>query len=79
MPQVDERKLLRKTGVVNEIERYRWIESEKCGYDIGFQKAADHWIVFYALAWLKYQTPATRKYRLNSVVRRSLQFKKVKN
>ena len=79
MPQVDERKLLRKTSVVNEIERYRWIESEKCGYDIGFRKAADHWIVFYALAWLKYHTPSTKRLRLTPFVRRSLQLKRVRS
>jgi len=76
MIQLDERKLLRNNNVVSEIERYRWIESEKCGYDIGFRYAADHWIVFYALTWLKYHAPAKR-YTLNSIVRRS--FKKIKN
>lgn len=75
MSFVDNRKLLRSRKVINEIERYRWIESEKCGFDIGFNKAADHWIVYHALAWLKYHSPTARKYSLRPNLRRSLQSK----
>jgi hypothetical protein len=79
MKQLKERQLLKKDAVVNEIERYRWIESEKKGYDIGFQEAADSWIVFYALAWLKYHTPSTRMFRLKPFFRRTLKSKKEKS
>jgi hypothetical protein len=35
-----------------EILRHKWIESEKVGYDIGFECALFHWIVKYRSAWL---------------------------
>ena len=34
-----------------EILRHKWIESEKAGYDIGFERALMHWIVKYRSAW----------------------------
>ena len=34
-----------------EILRHKWIESEKVGYDIGFERALMDWIVKYRSAW----------------------------
>ena len=34
-----------------EILRYKWIESEKAGQDIGFEKALLGWIVRHRSAW----------------------------
>lgn len=34
-----------------EILRHKWIESEKAGRDIGFEKALLDWIVKYRSAW----------------------------
>ena len=34
-----------------EILRHKWIESEKAGQDIGFEKALLDWIVKYRSAW----------------------------
>jgi hypothetical protein len=34
-----------------EILRHKWIESEKVGYDIGFERALLDWIVKYRAAW----------------------------
>jgi hypothetical protein len=34
-----------------EILRHKWIESEKAGYDIGFERALMDWIVKYRSAW----------------------------
>ncbi|MBF0122487.1 MAG: hypothetical protein HQL21_03625 [Candidatus Omnitrophica bacterium] len=45
-----------------EIERYRWIESEKRGNDIGWAKAVQEWVFCYAMAWGKAQS--SRKYPL---------------
>lgn len=38
---------------IEEIQKYKWIESEKCGYDIGFQRAAFEWIEKYACSFRK--------------------------
>ncbi len=57
MLSIDNRKFLKNKKVVNEIERYRWIESIKCGFDIGFERAVNEWFKFYALAWLEYHMP----------------------
>jgi hypothetical protein len=34
-----------------EILRHKWIESEKAGHDIGFEKALLDWIVKYRSRW----------------------------
>lgn len=36
-----------------EILRHKWIESEKAGYDIGFERALLDWIVKYRSNWRK--------------------------
>lgn len=33
---------------LEEILKYKWIESEKVGYDIGFERAAREWIRKYS-------------------------------
>jgi hypothetical protein len=44
--------LLKDREVLGEIERYKWIESEKAGHDIGFEKASREWLDRYAGAWI---------------------------
>lgn len=34
-----------------EILRHKWIESEKAGYDIGFERALTDWIVKHRSKW----------------------------
>ena len=34
-----------------EILRHKWIESEKAGHDIGFERALTDWIVKYRASW----------------------------
>jgi hypothetical protein len=34
-----------------EILRHKWIESEKAGYDIGFERALLDWIVKHRSSW----------------------------
>jgi hypothetical protein len=36
-----------------EILKHKWIESEKAGYDIGFERALLDWIVKYRSGWRK--------------------------
>ena len=45
------KELLKKKEVIDEINRHKWIESEKVGYDIGFNKAAEDWVLRYADQW----------------------------
>jgi hypothetical protein len=47
----DSKKLLQDKRVIEEINRHKWIESEKAGHDIGFEKAAAEWITRYADDW----------------------------
>lgn len=37
-----------------EIQKLKWIESEKVGYDIGYNKAVHIWIRFHKYDWVKY-------------------------
>jgi hypothetical protein len=34
-----------------EILKHKWIESEKAGYDIGFERALTDWIVNHRTKW----------------------------
>ena len=56
----DRRKLLENKEVREEINRHLWIESEKAGYDIGFEKAAEDWLNRFSDAWLKHHAPQTQ-------------------
>lgn len=41
-----------------EILKHKWIESEKAGYDIGFERALTDWIVKHRSKWRKSRQPA---------------------
>lgn len=51
------KKLLSNKKVVEEINRHRWIESEKAGYDIGFESASLDWLQKFSQAWMDYHMP----------------------
>jgi len=36
-----------------EILKHKWIESEKAGYDIGFERALTDWIIKHRAKWRK--------------------------
>ena len=44
MPTINDMELLKDKDVVSEINRYKWLESEKLGADIGFERASREWI-----------------------------------
>ncbi|MBF0571036.1 MAG: hypothetical protein HQL12_04105 [Candidatus Omnitrophica bacterium] len=44
MPSINSAELLKDKDIVNEINRYKWCESEKAGCDIGFERASREWI-----------------------------------
>jgi hypothetical protein len=46
-------RLLDDFRVIEEIERYKWIESERLGRDIGEKQASLEWIRSYGCHWLK--------------------------
>jgi hypothetical protein len=37
----------------DEILRHKWIESEKAGHDIGFERALTDWIIKHRSKWRK--------------------------
>jgi hypothetical protein len=43
--------LLNDQRVQEEIRKHLWIESEKAGHDIGFEKAAEDWLKKYSKDW----------------------------
>ncbi len=49
--------LLNNDQVKEEISRHRWIESERAGSDIGFEKAAHDWLNRFSDAWLAKYKP----------------------
>ena len=60
MASVNNEKLLKNKKAVEEINRHRWIESEKAGHDIGFDTASVDWLEKFSSAWMQYHIP-TRK------------------
>ncbi len=68
MAKMDQKELLKDKQVIEEINRHLWIESEKAGYDIGFEKAAADWLKRFSSEWVKFHmpkaaTPAKQKTR----------------
>ena len=55
------KKLLQDKRVVEEIHRHLWIESEKVGHDIGFDRAAEDWLKKFSKAWMDYHLPKRKK------------------
>lgn len=41
----------------DEILRHKWFESEKAGYDIGFERALADWVVKHRTKWRKSRQP----------------------
>ena len=39
----------------DEILKHKWLESEKAGYDIGFERALTDWIVKHRGKWRKHR------------------------
>jgi len=44
--------LLKDRDILKEVNRHKWLESEKAGYDIGFDRAAREWINAYSEKYL---------------------------
>jgi bacillopeptidase F (M6 metalloprotease family) len=49
--------LLKNKAVIDEINKHKWIESQKVGYDIGFERAAEDWITHFADEWENSHVP----------------------
>ncbi len=54
MKFIHQREFLRDPDVVNEINKFKWLQSEKSGFDIGFEKAARDWIQAHSSEYLKH-------------------------
>jgi len=80
LKQYEREKLLSDRRVIEEINRHLWIESEKAGYDIGFDQAKEHWLVNFSKAWMQYHFPekqaAHKKSRDTSKTSRSSSVKR---
>ena len=44
----------------DEILKHKWIESEKAGYDIGFEHALTEWIIKHRSRWRKHRHDAAK-------------------
>jgi hypothetical protein len=42
----------------DEILKHKWIESEKAGHDIGFERALTDWIIKHRSKWRKSRHPS---------------------
>jgi len=48
MPAIASSELLKDKDILNEINRHKWLASEKAGSDIGFERASREWISAYS-------------------------------
>jgi hypothetical protein len=64
MNGMNKSELLKDPKVCQEIEKHKWFQSEKAGYDIGFDKAAEDWIRRYGKQWTKQTTSIGTKSNL---------------
>ena len=67
MITINSSELLKDKDIINEINRYKWLESERQKADIGFERASREWINTcskqyltqhpgkYAVLWIKSQ------------------------
>ena len=75
-----QKRLLRNKKVIEEINRHRWIESEKSGQDIGFERASTEWLEKFSKAWMQYHMPkrkTTPTARLKSTSKRKTSSRKI--
>ena len=70
MPLKNEQ-LLKNKQAVEEINRHRWIESEKAGHDIGFETASLDWLEKFSTAWMQYHMPQQKNSVKSSVSKNS--------
>ncbi len=66
--QVDGEDLLRNSTLYREFQaereeilKHKWIESEKAGYDIGFERALTDWILKHRSKWRAYRQALARQ------------------
>ena len=52
MMPITDSELLKDKDILNEINRYKWLESEKSSSDIGFERASREWINIYSKQYL---------------------------
>ena len=52
MPAIINSELIKDKDILNEINRYKWVESEKAGSDIGFERATREWINVHSKQYL---------------------------
>ena len=45
--------LMKDPEVIQEVNRYKWIESERLGTDVGFDAAVAIWLDLHADQWVK--------------------------
>jgi len=57
MKTMQKKEFLEIPEVVEEIKRHCWIESEKAGFDVGFDSAAEDWISRYSQVWMEHNLP----------------------
>lgn len=57
---IKNKELLQMPEAIEEIKRHLWIESEKAGYDIGYDKAAEDWLNRFSDAWVSYHQSEKR-------------------
>ena len=49
-----------------EVLKHKWIESEKAGHDIGFERALTDWLIKHRSTWRKSRQPEPQLNRLST-------------
>jgi len=54
MAKITPEELLKDKRVIEEIQRHLWLESERAGFNIGFEKATEDWMKKFSTEWIRY-------------------------
>ncbi len=61
MTKAEKDTIMKDPQAVEEINKFKWIESEKAGCDIGFAEASRRWIESFGRTWLSAHTPKAKR------------------
>ncbi len=54
MIRVNSQELMKDRRIIQEISRHQWMESERRGYVMGFEEAANDWFRRFSLDWVRH-------------------------
>ena len=55
---------------IDEVNRHKWIESEKAGHDVGWEWALIDWIIRHRATWIRNQLAMKSRFVVSEALKR---------